>query len=135
MPKSDDGSIVPGDVFDQCGQLAIRAGEAFGKSLIIETTMEDDIRRAGFTDVVRYKFKWPIGTWANDKRLKELGMWNQRMWNQGLEGWTLRFFTKHMGWTYEGVKTWNGEMRKALQDRKYHAYQDGSVVYARKPLR
>lgn len=97
MPKSDDGSIVPGDPFDQCGKLAISAGNAFGKSLLIAETMEDDIRKAGFTDVVRWKFKWPIGAWSNDPRLKELGTWNLIIWNRGLEGWTLRFFTKHMG--------------------------------------
>ena len=96
-PKCDDGSIVPGDPLDQCGKLAISAGTAFGKSLMIEETMEDDIRKAGFTDVVRYRFKWPFGAWSNDQRLKELGTWNLIMWNRGLEGWTLRFFTKHMG--------------------------------------
>ncbi|KAI4182858.1 MAG: hypothetical protein L6R41_005738 [Letrouitia leprolyta] len=96
-PKSDDGSICPGDAFDTCGKLAVSAGDAFGKSLMIEETMEDDIRKAGFTDVVRRQFKWPIGAWSNDPRLKELGHWNLLMWIKGLEGWTMRFFTKHMG--------------------------------------
>ncbi|KAL8943193.1 MAG: hypothetical protein Q9216_001247 [Gyalolechia sp. 2 TL-2023] len=135
VPKSDDGSICPGDPFDTCGKLAISAGDAFGKSLLIEKTMEDDIRKAGFTDVERRKFKWPIGPWSNDQWLKELGTWNLIIWMRGLEGWTMRFFTMHMGWTFEGVKQWTAEMKKALKDRKYHAYQDGSVVYARKPVR
>ncbi|KAL8835974.1 MAG: hypothetical protein Q9170_003097 [Blastenia crenularia] len=128
MPKSDDGSIVPGDPFDQCGKLAKRAGEAFGKSLMIEETMEDDIRKAGFTDVVRRKFKWPFGAWSQDPRLKEIGTWNLIMWDRGLEGWTLRSFTKHMGWTYEGVQKWNNEMRQTMRDPKYHAYQDGYTM-------
>ncbi|CAL8582959.1 hypothetical protein XPA_008600 [Xanthoria parietina] len=133
-PKSDDGSIARGDPFDECGKLAVHAGNAFGKSLMVEEFMHEEIVRAGFADVVRVRFKWPIGGWSNDPRLKELGKWVLVHWNEGLEGWVLRFFTKHMGWTFEGVKQWNADMRRVLKDRKYHAYQDVSIVYARKPL-
>lgn len=64
---------------------------------MVEEFMHDEIVRAGFTDVVRVRFKWPIGGWSNDPRLKELGKWVLVHWNEGLEGWVLRFFTKHMG--------------------------------------
>ncbi|KAL9030439.1 MAG: hypothetical protein Q9196_001444 [Gyalolechia fulgens] len=114
VPKSDDGSIRPGDPFDVCGKLAISAGNAFGKSLTIEETMEDDIRKAGFTDVVRRKFKWPIGAWSNDQRLKELGRWIHIIWIRGLEGWTLRFFTKHMGVRYLWPKDVPGRERLGI---------------------
>ena len=59
--------------------------------------MHDEIGRAGFTDVVRVRYKWPIGAWSNDAKLKELGRWVLIFWYEGLEGWVLRFFTKHMG--------------------------------------
>ncbi|KAI4242743.1 MAG: hypothetical protein LQ352_007175 [Teloschistes flavicans] len=120
----DDGSIKPGDAIDECGKLAIRAGESFGKSLMVEEFMQDDIRRAGFTNVVKTTYKWPIGAWSNEPKLKELGRFNLRHWNEGLEGWTLRFYTKYLGWTYEEVKKWNANMRHVLRDRKYHAYQN-----------
>ncbi|KAL9001052.1 MAG: hypothetical protein Q9169_000536 [Polycauliona sp. 2 TL-2023] len=124
QPRSDDGSITPGDPFDECGKLAVRAGESFGKSLMVEEFMHDEIIRAGFTDVVRVKYKWPIGAWSNDVRLKELGRWVFIHWYEGLEGWVLRFFTKHMGWTYEDVQKWNAKVRQALKDRRYHIYTD-----------
>ncbi|KAL9577560.1 MAG: hypothetical protein Q9212_006290 [Teloschistes hypoglaucus] len=93
----DDGSIKPGDAIDECGKLAIRFGEVFGKSLMVEEFMQDDIRRAGFTNVVKTTYKWPIGAWSNDAKLKELGRFNLRHWHEGLEGWTLRFYTKYLG--------------------------------------
>lgn len=96
-PKSDDGSVVSGDPFHEAGRLAILSGERFGKSLMVEEFMQDEIRKAGFTKVVKTSYKWPIGSWSNDPRLKELGRWNLLHWNEGLEGWTLRFFTKYMG--------------------------------------
>ncbi|KAL8766958.1 MAG: hypothetical protein Q9203_006177 [Teloschistes exilis] len=101
---------------------------------MVEEFMQDDIRRAGFTNVVKTTYKWPIGAWSNDAKLKELGRFNLRHWHEGLEGWTLRFYTKYLGWSYEEVKKWNANMRHVLRDRKYHAYQIVSVVYARKPL-
>ncbi|KAL8965023.1 MAG: hypothetical protein Q9197_006707 [Variospora fuerteventurae] len=133
--KSDDGSIVPGDVLDQCGTLAVQAGISLGSSLEVEKSMQDDIARAGFTEVVKTTYKWPVGAWSNDPRLKELGKWNLLHWQQGLESWTLRSFTKRMGWSYEAVKKWNADVHRTLKERKHHAYQDVSVVYARKPLR
>ncbi|KAI4205929.1 MAG: hypothetical protein LQ350_000114 [Teloschistes chrysophthalmus] len=93
----DDGSIKPGDAIDECGKLAVRFGEVFGKSLMVEEFMQDDIRRAGFTNVVKKTYKWPIGAWSNDPKLKELGRFNLRHWHEGLEGWTLRFYTKYLG--------------------------------------
>ena len=96
-PMSDDHSVLPGTPLHDAGQLAIKCGDAFGKSLMIEETMEDDIRRAGFIEVVKTTYKWPIGAWGNDPRLKELGRWNGLHWNEGLEGWTLRFCTKYLG--------------------------------------
>ncbi|KAL8686192.1 MAG: hypothetical protein Q9218_007283 [Villophora microphyllina] len=139
VPMCDDGSIKPGDAMDECGKLAVRASESFDKSLMIQEFMQDDIRRAGFTNIVKITYKWPIGAWSNDPKLKALGGWNLMHWIEGLEGWTLRIFTKYMGWTYERVKKWNADMRHVLRDRKYHAYQNvyeyaSSVVYARKPL-
>ncbi len=32
-------------------------------------------REAGFVDVVEKQMVWPIGTWAKDERMMELGRW------------------------------------------------------------
>ncbi|KAL8702125.1 MAG: hypothetical protein Q9201_004559 [Fulgogasparrea decipioides] len=88
VPKCDDGSIEPGDAMDECGKLAVRCGEAFGKSLMVEEFMQDEIKKAGFTEVAKITYKWPIGAWSNDPRLKELGRWNLLHWNEG--AWYMR---------------------------------------------
>ena len=58
--------------------------------------MKDLITQAGFVDVVETRYKWPIGAWSNDQRLKDLGNWNMKHWDNGLEGWTMRFCTKYL---------------------------------------
>lgn len=55
--------------------------------------MED----AGFVDVVEKKFVWPIGPWARDPRLKDMGRWGERNWADGLEGWVLALYTRVLG--------------------------------------
>lgn len=153
IPISDDGSIVPGDIYDECGKLAIECGEAFGKTLCVQEFMKDLITQTGFMDVVETRYKWPIGPWSNDQRLKDLGKWNMKHWENGLEGWTMRFYTKYLHvseffcfsfhnliasptnflrvarantnqWTYDEVKEWNSKMNRALRDRSKHIYQD-----------
>ena len=96
LPKSDDGSITPGDLYDECGRLSRTCGEAFGKTLQVQEFMKDAIMQAGFVDVVETKYKWPMGPWSNDQRLKDLGKWNLKHWEDGLEGWTMRFFTNYL---------------------------------------
>lgn len=97
MPKSDDGSLEPGDMWDECAQLAIECGERFGKTFLIQERMKDLITQAGFEDVVELKYKWPIGAWSTDQKLKDLGNWNMHHWNEGLEGWYIALLTRLMG--------------------------------------
>ena len=78
-------------------ELAIECGELFGKTMLIQQQMKDLIVEAGFVDVREYKFKWPIGPWSNDPRLKDIGRWNLHSWNAGLEGWTMALLTRCKG--------------------------------------
>lgn len=97
VPRSDDGSIQPGDMWDECGKLAIECGERFGKTFQIMERMKNLIEQAGFVDVVETKYKWPLGAWSTDQKLKDMGRWNMHHWNEGLEGWTMALLTRVMG--------------------------------------
>jgi len=83
-------------VYDECGKLSVECGKAFGKTLQTRDIMKDLITQAGFADVVETKYKWPIGPWSNDQRLKDLGRWNMNHWENGLEGWTMRVCTNYL---------------------------------------
>ena len=135
------------------GDLAVACGDAFGKTMVQMIYMKDQITAAGFVDVTEIRFKWPVGPWSNDQKLKDLGRWNMHMWEQGLEGWTLALLTRYMHvsftlqlqeenqkffqkpravanadgklqWSYDRVKEWIKNMRATLLDRKVHAYQE-----------
>ena len=95
--KSDDGSITPGDKWDVCNKLATESSDRFGKTFLVQEMMRENIERAGFVDIVEKNYKWPIGGWSNDPKLKEIGKWNLHHWYEGLEGWSMALLTRYMG--------------------------------------
>ncbi|EMD67056.1 hypothetical protein COCSADRAFT_33940 [Bipolaris sorokiniana ND90Pr] len=133
VPKSDDGTVEPGSIFDKWGKISVELGDKFGKSLRTADEAKAGIEAAGFINVVEHRWKLPIGGWPADKRFKELGLYNRINWEQGIEGWSLYLLTTIMKWTIEEVQVYLALMRQALRDRRIHAYQEVSLVYGQKP--
>lgn len=132
----------------------IECGRRLKKTFKIAEEMAGMISSAGFVDVVEKRFKWPIGPWSSDPRLKEIGRWNLLNWEEGMEGWVIAPYTRvlgvseffifhfsfpwldsHMGielteggvyvqWSAADVQEWLAEIRKALRDRKKHVYHE-----------
>lgn len=144
---SDDDSIHPSSPLQQSNALAIECGQRFGKPMGIQTHIKGWITEAGFEDVVEEIFKWPLGDWPADPKLKDIGRWNAKMWNLGIEGWSLRLLTQTHGvsqafnrvqtrdalssgfmltnrqWTADEVRRWNKDIRSQITARKSHGYQ------------
>ncbi|KAK5994292.1 Methyltransferase [Cladobotryum mycophilum] len=122
VPVSDDGSITEGSIFDQWGKISLEAGDKFGKDLRIHEQIKGYLEDAGFNNVTEHVYKWPIGPWSKDPRLKEIGQWNHQHWLEGIEGWSLALLTRVLGWSYEEVQVYLAQMREGLNSRKFHAY-------------
>lgn len=87
--ESDDGSVAPGSAMDQWGKLFHEAGRKLGRSFRV---YEDHLQRkameeAGFVDIQVWDFKAPIGGWAEDPRLREIGEFAQMCIEADIEGW------------------------------------------------
>ncbi|KAL4982174.1 S-adenosyl-L-methionine-dependent methyltransferase [Aspergillus falconensis] len=134
VPKSDDGT-TEGTVFEEWGRVSLEAGEAFGKSLRIVDESKDRMIKAGLVDVVERRFRIPIGGWASDPRLKQLGLYNRLLWEEGIEGWSMYLLTTVLKWSREEVELYLSRMRKGLRNPRIHAYQECTVVYGRKPVK
>jgi hypothetical protein len=59
--------------------------------------MRQEIQAAGFTNVVEKVYKTPIGGWAADPKLRELGQWALLGLDTGLEGYAMAPLTRVMG--------------------------------------
>ncbi len=95
--KSDDGTLAPGSVLDEWSKSAVQIGERIGKTFEIAEKMPELIEAAGFIDVTKRRFKWPVGTWTKAPDTKKIGFWNLRNWEEGMEGWAMKLYTEVLG--------------------------------------
>jgi hypothetical protein len=61
VPKSDDGTVPPGSIFNKWGEISLAAGDSFGKSLRTADESMQGLIDAGFHGVTQHRFKLPIG--------------------------------------------------------------------------
>lgn len=121
------------EIIKSFGPLLVEAGERMGKTFEIAEHMTELIEKAGFVDVVTKRFIWPIGPWADDEQLRELGRWNLKNWEDGMEGWVMALLTRIHGWSYEEVQNYRAQLLRGVKSRELKAWHDVCVVYARKP--
>jgi ubiquinone/menaquinone biosynthesis C-methylase UbiE len=130
---SDDGSVTDDTAMGNWIKHGIKCFEVIGKPILLYETMAADIRAVGFTSVEERKFKWPIGPWPKDRKLKEIGIWTRAHLDAGLEGWTMRGLTTVLGWTPPQVHAFCANMRKEMGNPKIHGIHPMTAVFAQKP--
>ena len=95
--EADDDSLSPDTPLGYGGSLAFKCGELSGRSFEVQPHLKEWIIKAGFVNVVEENFKWPVGDWPADPKLKDIGKWNATHWNLGIESWTIRSLTQRYG--------------------------------------
>ena len=95
--RSQDGTLSPNATLARWSKYGVEAGTIIGKTFEIAENMAGLIREAGFVEVVEKRYKWPVGPWSSDPRLKEIGRWNLLNWEEGMEGWVMAAYTRVLG--------------------------------------
>jgi SAM-dependent methyltransferase len=131
--KSDDGTLKEDSALLRWNQLLVQASDKLGPSLESAHHYESQLKEAGFEDVTKIEFKWPLNSWPRDARYKELGEWNYFNVLQGMQAVSLMLFTNVLGWTVAEVEVLLTQVRKEAKNRDIHAYWPVYVVYGRKP--
>ena len=77
---------------------------------------------AGYANIKVDKFMVPIGLWPEDPKMKEIGLW--MWWNivDGLEGFCLRSFRKHLDMTLTELDKLLNKVHQELKNPNIHAY-------------
>ena len=79
------------------------------------------MQAAGFVDIEERIYKWPQNWWPKDPKYKEIGMWTLANLDDGLEGLSLAYFTRGLGWSKEEVLAFLLDVRKDIRNLKIHA--------------
>ncbi|KAJ5585144.1 uncharacterized protein N7459_004944 [Penicillium hispanicum] len=134
---SDDDTLPPDSMLATWGPYMQSCGARAGRSCDVILTMSSSIRRVGFVDIHEKVYKWPIGPWPRDQRIKEAGIVNLQHWMAGMEGWCMWLLTKFGApkpWSKEQVYVYCAQLRSEMKNQKYHVYHKARRVWARKPM-
>lgn len=72
----------------------VQSGDIIGKTNMTMYSMKQWMEEAGFINVVEKRYKFPIGTWPADPKMKELGMWFRAYFEDGMEGYAMALLTR-----------------------------------------
>lgn len=97
LAKCDDGSSADDEALKRWGEYGFAVGEKLGKTFKVVDHMKEWIEDGGFENVVEQRYKWPVGSWSSDPKLKDVGKWNLVHWEEGIEGWCLAGMTRLLG--------------------------------------
>ena len=93
----DDDSALPNSKIKELCAFTKEMGIASGRDLLVSSSMKQMIEQAGFVDVQQQKLKLPLGSWASDPKLKDVGRFYERFYKTGLQGWLLQICTRTLG--------------------------------------
>lgn len=130
---SDDGtdSLTP-SLIDWVEKMTT-AAEKFGRLLPIGDKTGPWMRGAGLADIREDVYKVPIGPWAKDPHLKELGHWYRLQFLEAIEPFTLQLATNVLGWSTIETQLMINSVKKDLKNPRAHLYVKFFFTYGRKP--
>ncbi|KAK0722047.1 S-adenosyl-L-methionine-dependent methyltransferase [Lasiosphaeria miniovina] len=133
--KSDDGTTddVPG--LATWGKLFAEAGKVMGTTFYVVAADQQrkSMEEAGFTDINVATFKVPVGGWALDPKLAEVGRIVHATLENDMEGYTLMLWHNVLQWPKDEYQIFLMEFRKAIRNKRVHGYMTLRYVYGRKP--
>lgn len=86
--------------------------------------LEGWVRAAGFQNVEIRKIKFPVGPWAKDPVLKEVGTCNLIQMLNGLEAFSMRLLCDVDGWSETEVHVLLAKVREELKSPGIHRQYD-----------
>ncbi|KZL79640.1 methyltransferase domain-containing protein, partial [Colletotrichum incanum] len=132
---SDHVDYPPDHTFQEWNRVFDQGGRKTGRSFTVAQghTMRDNMKEAGFVDVVEKKFKLPIHGWPKDPRLQQAGLLIQLALEESIEGFGTFLLTQVLGWSQPEVMVLTAQMRKEIRKKANYGYCETTVVYGRKP--
>ncbi|KAL4766813.1 hypothetical protein BDW60DRAFT_221618 [Aspergillus nidulans var. acristatus] len=118
-------------------KLMAEAAEKFGKPINMAAKHKALMEDGGFKEVQEQIYKIPFGDWMEGEPWTPFisSSYKSHM-RHGLEGYTLRLFTKTLGWSLEDTKALISEVREEIANDKLkdlRLYTNFHLVIGKKP--
>ncbi|KKY28631.1 putative methyltransferase type 12 [Phaeomoniella chlamydospora] len=132
--KCPDGTAsAEDDPLMEWGELVTRAGDKLGCDFQVQNKFVRYLEEAGFTNIHRFDFQWPIGPWPEDEDFANLGADVMKNANELLNS-SKAFFTRALEWKTEDFETLLAKCRASMMDPRKHRYFPMTLHYAQKPV-
>ncbi|KFZ13083.1 hypothetical protein V501_03898 [Pseudogymnoascus sp. VKM F-4519 (FW-2642)] len=131
-PCCDDGTMGRDDQFKQLYDLAGQAYQKFGMSTALPAQLKPLLLDAGFQNIHCKIMKVPIGTWAKDKTMRLIGLYQKTAVGDFISTLAGRPF-EALGMSQVEAQVTLAFARKALDDANVHRYFNYYFWYAQKP--
>lgn len=76
----------------------------------------------------------PVGGWAKNRRLKEIGRVGKLTVLEVVEPYTLALFTRVLGYSYQDAQEYMDKVRAELVSNNFHLYVLFHFIYGQKPM-
>ena len=93
-----------------------------------DQTMEKLRKKQGSTVIMHKSYKVPIGGWAKDRKLEQLGLLNWHYIDHSLDGFVVSPMGPDSGWCKEEHSELVSRMRRAIRDARSLSYYTVKVV-------
>ncbi|KAL4769201.1 hypothetical protein BDW60DRAFT_225212 [Aspergillus nidulans var. acristatus] len=120
------------DATKQWSELMDEAAQKFGKRINMGAEQKELMEKAGLVDVQERVFKVPTREWKDDPTTKN-GKYAHRHWILNIEGYSLRLFTKTLGWSKEDTDDLMKRVLQELDQEDLQLYSMFYLVIGKKP--
>ncbi|KAL1645819.1 hypothetical protein SLS58_003703 [Diplodia intermedia] len=131
--RSDDGSIPSDSNMARLADLLVDGCARIGRTVSPGPRLKAWMQDAGFVRVEARLCKLPVGAWARDPVLKQIGAFNFVQTYEGLEAFVLAVFTRVLGWEAEEVQVFVAKCRQDMKRRDVHMFLPFYVVWGQRP--
>ncbi|KAJ5246374.1 hypothetical protein N7468_001357 [Penicillium chermesinum] len=132
--SSDDGSHHMAPTVMEWLNRVNDASKQFGKDLNIAKDVAGWMRKEGYVNVHDDIYKAPVGGWAKNPRMKEIGRMTRITVNDIIEPYSLALMTRVIGLSYQEVQEYMERVRAEFLNPKVHFHFYFHFVYGQRPL-
>ncbi|CCE32550.1 uncharacterized protein CPUR_06410 [Claviceps purpurea 20.1] len=131
--RSDDGSTELEPVLASFGDLFEEGGKVLNRPFFVQEPQRQAFDEAGFVETRTVQYKVPVGPWAKDPKLAEVGRFAGAALDNDLQGYTQMIWETVLQRPADEYHVWLAALRKAIRNPKVHSYMVTHIVYGRKP--
>lgn len=121
IPSSYDNSLPPNSQIQAFYDILAEVGQTINIDLAVAQKFRGMVQNAGFEEVTETVLDLPLGGWMDDRRMREVGVFQRFQMTEGLHGIAFGLLTRVAGWSPEKVEAFLAAVRKEMKDPSVHS--------------